>query len=415
MNLESINIVLFDDLAWHNLLPITFTRPTAQIRVGITTIFEKWVLSLDLFKEEISFLTQNYLSTKYPIRLEESNLFINGSVLPNKVLTKAIANLKMDEILVNGSTVLAFKTNKTNKKELTDIINTPPKSQVVEFAHTFVKIQHLWDIFRYNGDAIKDDFKHLTSTSISFDYFNNNLIIGPEEDIFIAGENEIIGVSFNTTNGPIYIAPGAKIMEGALIRGPFAICENAVVKMGCKIYGGTTLGPHTKVGGELNNVVIQGYSNKGHEGYLGNAVIGEWCNIGADSNCSNLKNNYSEVKVWNYVQETFEQTNLQFCGLIMGDHSKCGINTMFNTATVVGVAANVFGQGFPPKHIPSFAWGNKDTFTTHLFNKATETAERMMSRRNLSLERLDIDILKYIYAATEKYRTWESINAPISQ
>ena len=427
--MESINIILFDGSAWQSLLPLTYTRPVCQLRVGITTIFEKWVQAFDVFKEEVSFLTQDYLSVKYPLKTEDANLFINGSVLPNAKLCAAIARLNMEEALVanvndnsdadnsdasftDGFTgsgnrkLLAFKTALNDKNAILDQLQKPIKKQIL-FGDKYLSITYPWDIFRINGDAIKADFGNLATEPIGFEFFNDNNIIGPDQDISVASDEDIVGATFNTTNGPIYIGSGATIMEGAMIRGPFALCDNGVVKMGAKIYSNTTIGPHSKVGGELSNVVIQGYSNKGHDGYLGNSVIGEWCNLGADTNCSNLKNNYSKIKAWSYTEQNYANTGLQFCGLIMGDHSKSGINTMFNTGTVVGFSANIFGGGFPPKHIPSFAWGNTNNFSTYRFEKSIETAQKMMERRKKQLTTIDLDILNYIYKYSAAYRFWE--------
>ena len=409
--MESVNIVLFDDQAWSNLLPLTFTKPVAKLRIGISTIFKKWVKYLDVFEEEISYLTQSYLSDKFVLKLEEINLFINGSILPNEDLIQQISSLKNGDILFDDSkkVVIAFKSNITDRKALSEIINGTPTEKVISLDKKieYVKINELWHIFAYNGQAIVSDFKSLEQVAISFDFFNNNTIIGDEDHISLMSEEEISQVCFNTKNGPIYIGPGVKIMEGSYIRGPFAICDSSVVKMAAKIYGGTTIGPYSKVGGELSNVVIQSYSNKGHDGYLGNAVIGSWCNLGADSNCSNLKNNYSDVKMWRYPDMDYISTQRQFCGLIMGDHSKCGINSMFNTGTVVGVSANIFGSGFPPKFIPSFAWGGKEKFQTYKLDKAIETAQRVMLRRNHDLTNIEKSIFEFIFEMTEKNRFWE--------
>jgi len=411
MQMESVNIVLFDDQAWNNLLPLTFTKPVAELRVGITTIFEKWMNHLDVFNEEISYLTQLHLSDQFVLKLEEVNLFINGSVLPNENLIQQISALKNGDILFDEKqkVVIAFKSDITDRKALFEIINGDPteKAILLDKENEYLRISELWHIFEYNAQAIVYDFESLEQVAINFDFFNNNMIIGNEDDISVLSEEDISHVCFNTENGPIYIGQGVKIMEGSYIRGPFAICDHSVVKMAAKIYGGTTIGPHSKVGGELNNVVIQSYSNKGHDGFLGNAVIGSWCNLGADSNCSNLKNNYADVKMWRYPNMDYVSTERQFCGLIMGDHSKCGINTMFNTGTVVGVSANVFGAGFPPKFIPSFAWGGPEGFQTYKFDKVIETAQRVMLRRNHDLSKIEKNILKFIFEMTEKNRFWE--------
>lgn len=395
--LDSLNTILFDDNAWEQLLPLTLTKPVAHLRIGISTIAEKWQHLLDAFPEEISYLTQDYLSIKYKLRLEEDNLFLNGSVVPNVPLLQQIQKLLPGQGLIRDKKLIAFRSAQKSLEVLHKMIKNPSQYLILtSYTNDFLKIQFPWDIFTHNSYVIKEDFKSLTAGLNTDDIPLLNTIIGNEDDLFIETEEEIEGVFFNTKNGPIYVGSGVKILEGSMLRGPLAICENAVVKMGAKIYGGTTIGPFSKVGGELSNVVIQGYSNKGHDGYLGNSVIGEWCNLGADTNCSNLKNNYSFIKVWQYPEQDSINTGLQFCGLIMGDHSKSSINTMFNTGTVVGVSANIFGAGFPPKFVPSFSWGF-ETPTVYQFDKAMETVERVMNRRHITLNNTDRDILRHIF------------------
>ena len=406
--MDSLNTVLFDDQTWQNLLPLTYTRPVSELRVGITTITQKWQHIFDAFPEEISFLTEDYLSHKYKLRLEGSNLFVNGSVLPNTALLHAIQALPMEKCLMSGKHLLAFKTLEADPTNVRAIIENPNSMDIVAFSDNVHKINQLWDIFQLNGYAITQDFNSITASQETEELSVLNTLIGSDHQLFIASEESIDGVTLNTKDGPIYIGSGVKILEGSMLRGPLAICENAVIKMGAKIYGNTTIGPFSKVGGELSNVVIQGYSNKGHDGYLGNAILGEWCNLGADTNCSNLKNNYSNVKVWNYVEEDFANSGQQFCGLIMGDHSKSGINSMFNTGTVVGVSSNIFGTGFPPKFIPSFSWGTGPTAQVYDFEKALDTAERVMSRRHVHLSNIDRDILQEIFKRSEKFRATSS-------
>ena len=266
-------------------------------------------------------------------------------------------------------------------------------------------IDHVWDIFSKNGDAIKQDFDLITKNKTSLHLSKSNTVIGDPKLIFLE-EGAIVEASIlNTTAGPIYIGKDAEVMEGSMVRGPFALGEHSALKLGTKIYGPTTVGPHSKIGGEVNNSVIFGYSNKGHDGFLGNSVIGEWCNLGADTNNSNLKNNYSSVKLYNYSKKAMLDSGLQFCGLIMGDHSKCGINTMFNTGTVVGVGANIFGGGFPPTHIPSYSWGGADGMMEYQFEKMIETADRVFQRRNLFISELDISILRTIFTETKGDRS----------
>jgi len=264
-------------------------------------------------------------------------------------------------------------------------------------------IRHPEDIFRKNDIELRKDFRLLTKGRTSAVLSSTNTIIG---DYFFAEEGaQAECCTFSTINGPIYLAANTEVWEGTNIRGPFALCEHSQIKMGTKIYGATTIGPYCRIGGEVNNAVVWGYSSKGHEGYLGNAVIGEWCNIGADSNNSNLKNNYSEVKLWDYSTQNYRGTGLQFCGLIMADHAKCGINTMFNTGTVVGVSANVFDAGYPSKYIPDFSWGGANGMEEYAYDKMMETAGRVVARReHRNFDEVEKAILTKVYELTKPYR-----------
>ena len=400
------NIILFDDEKWEALLPLTFTKPISELRIGILTISQKWAHYL---KGEVSYITQDYLSEKYPINISEDNYVINSRLLPNKKIASLIEGLELNDALLIDDTFIAARLDNSQFEKLIE------ENDIEELNGTLLNLDELdsviierpYHIFQYNGREIQRDYKVLTQ--------NKKTAAAPEsvrlsasENIYIAATAKLSHCIINAENGPVYIGENVEIMEGSVIRGPFAACDNSVVKMSAKIYGDTTVGPYSKVGGELNNVVIQGYSNKSHDGFLGNAVIGEWCNLGADTNNSNLKNNYSEVKLWSYGADSFAKTGLQFCGLIMGDHSKCGINTMFNTGTVVGVAANIFGSGYPRNFIPSFAWGGRDGFQTNSLKKATEVADIVMQRRQVLLTQVDKDILQYIYEHTSQYRSWES-------
>lgn len=388
-----MNIILFDDERRAHLLPLTFTRPVSDIRVGILTIKEKWERFTSL---PVSFLSQDYLQEKFPLVKTNDNFLIAGSLLPTQELWESILSLESGEALVWQGELLAAR-NTSNDLQT---IAAAYKIQVFELNSP--RISNLWDVFSLNGEAITSDYKLLTKGRVSQPIDKTNTIIGT--DIFVEEGAKISCSVLNASQGPIYISKNAEIWEGSLIRGPFALCEGASVKMGAKIYGATTIGPESRVGGELSNVVIQGYSNKGHDGFLGNAVIGEWCNIGADSNNSNLKNNYAEVKVWSYPLQRFVPTGLQFCGLIMGDHSKCGINTMFNTGTVVGVSANIFGAGFPRNFIPSFTWGGAQGTTEYQMEKAAETAKLVMKRRNKKFDGLEQDIFNKVFELTKSFR-----------
>ncbi len=395
-----MDYILFEDEARQSLMPLTHTRPIAEIRIGILRIREKWEKFLT---GNFSYLTELFLKEKYPFTPGKQNFFINSSVLPSQLLANEIQNLKSGEKLINGDVIIAAR--------LDDQLNGIESIDQVEFNSSvncktpFVKINFSWDIFSKNELALIDDFRLLTGERKSIKISNTNTVISPE-NIFIEEGAIVECAILNASGGYIYIGKNAEIMEGAMIRGPFALCEHSQVKMGAKIYGATTVGPFCKVGGEISNSVIFGFTNKAHDGFLGNSVLGEWCNLGADSNNSNLKNNYSKIKVWNYMKETYINTGLQFCGLIMGDHSKCSINTMFNTGTVVGVSANIFGNGFPPKFVPSFAWGGSEGFITYRLEDALEVAQRVYERRQMDFNNIEKDILKNLFENTTKYRAW---------
>ena len=389
-----MNYILFDGPSRNNLLPFTFTRPVADIRVGILTIREKWEKFLS---STTTTITEDYLSDKYPMVEMDENIMINASYLPNDKITDLIKGLKENQAIYDGEEVIAFFTKETQEEIEFETYES------IEFDDEIIKIENTWDIFSKNGDAIETDYNLLTKGRESQPIPKSVYCINKSQ-IFIEEGAKIEFAVLNATDGSIYIGKNTEIMETSAIRGPFALCDNSVLKMGAKIYGATTVGPYSTVGGEVKNSIIFGYSNKGHEGYLGNSVIGEWCNLGADTNNSNLKNNYAEVRLWDYNSEGFTRTGLHFCGLMMGDHSKCGINTMFNTGTVVGVSANIFGSGFPRNFIPSFSWGGHKGFTTYLTNKAFEVAKVVMLRRNVEFTEQDAAILEHVFEETKKYR-----------
>jgi len=390
-----MNFILFDDNSRNNLLPLTFTRPVADIRIGILTIREKWEKYLDV---KTSSKTENYLSKKYPseFSIEADNFWINGSYCPNEKLIQEINSLKPMEALVESTFIIAVNSGDVKKFEITAL----EEYKKYESHAKAMRVENTWDIFSKNGEAINADFELLSARRKSLALSPTNQVIGVE-NIFVEEGAIVEYAILNASTGPIYIGKNAEIMEGSIIRGPFALCEHATLKIGAKIYGPTTIGPHCKVGGEVNNSVLFGYSNKAHDGFLGNSVLGEWCNIGADTNNSNLKNNYSEVKLWNYEKENFVNTGLTFCGLIMGDHSKCGINTMFNTGTVVGVNANIFGAGFPKNFVPSFSWGGASGFATYKIKEALIVAARVFERRGLIFDETEREILTHIFGITK--------------
>jgi len=399
------NIILFDDDYWRSLLPLTYTKPIAELRIGILTIAEKWEHRLG---GEVSYISQDHLAEKFPIKISDNNLVVNARLLPNDNITDLIEQLDINEALLLDEILVAARLDKEQFDNLIEGKNLNELKGIdmakhIKYLHF---IQRPYDIFLHNGKEIAKDYKILTYRKKSKQVPYHNHPINADQ-IYIDETATVLCSTLNATDGPIYIGPGATVMEGSNIRGPFALCSNATVKMGSKIYGGTTIGPHCKVGGEVGNIVMQAYSNKGHDGYLGNSVIGEWCNLGASTDSSNLKNNYSEVKIWDYSKDSFQPTGQMFCGLIMGDHSKTGINTMLNTGTVVGVSANVFGDGFPRTFIPSYSWGGAAKYVTYRIDKVFETAEKVMARRNIKLEKADRIILEHIFHETASDRNWE--------
>ncbi|MCC9061524.1 GlmU family protein [Flavobacterium piscisymbiosum] len=389
-----MNYILFDGPVRNALLPFTFTRPVADILIGIMTIRQKWEARLG---STITTITEDYLSTKFPMVEMEENVMINAAYLPNDTLAELVSDLKENQAIFKGDDVIAFFT--TENQEEVDF----DSYEIIQYNGDALTVEHTWDIFSKNDAAIREDFIYLTEDRKSQSIPKSVNVIAPE-NVFIEEGAKLEFVTLNASTGPIYIGKNAEIMEGTVIRGPFALCENAQVKLNAKVYGATTVGPGSRIGGEVKNSVLFANSNKGHDGFLGDSVLGEWCNIGADSNNSNLKNNYEEVKLWSYETEGFAKTGLQFCGLMMGDHSKCGINTMFNTGTVVGVSTNIFGSGFPRNFVPSFSWGGAAGFTTYVTKKAFETAKLVMGRRNIDFDETESAILEHIFEETKKWR-----------
>ncbi|MEE1220828.1 MAG: GlmU family protein, partial [Bacteroidales bacterium] len=380
------------DASRNSLLPLTYTRPVCDIRIGILTIREKWEKYLG---ERTSTITEDYLSAKYPTEQSEEMMLINGSICPTPKLLKAIKGLKVGQALVcQGNVVAMYKTK-------AQFLSEEDSTQEIEVEYDFIKINNTWDIFVLNDKALREDFELLTQNRKSAPLSSTNRVVG-EQNIFVEEGAVVEFAILNAKEGPIYIGKNAEVMEGSIVRGPFAMCEHSVLKMASKIYGATTLGPYVKVGGEVSNVVIFGYSNKAHDGFIGNSVIGEWCNIGADTNASNLKNTYEEVRVWSIEKNTFVPTGQTFFGTIMGDHSKCGINTMFNTGTVIGVSSNIYGHGYQRNYIPSFAWGGTTGLKSYDMEKAIEVAEKMYQRRNVVMSQQDKEILRNVYTQTLK-------------
>lgn len=401
-----LNIILFDSDNRDHLLPLTATRPIGELRLGILTLREKWERWLN---GTVSYITQEYLQEKFPILIEEENLIINGAILPNAPLCARIKQLGLNQALLYQGELVAARLNEARFESL---IGEEEVSELegieIEASVPIQAINRLWDLTRLNGQALQDDFELLTKGKKSAPLPESNRVIGSLDKIFLEKGVKIECCILNTTGGPIYIGADTEVMEGCMIRGAAAFGSGCIVKMGAKIYGPTTIGPGCRVGGEITRSIMIGNSNKAHDGYLGDSVLGEWCNLGADTNNSNLKNNYSEVRLWDYETGKFEYTGVQFAGLFMGDHSKCAINTMFNTGTVVGVAANVFGAGFPRNFVPDFSWGGPDSpYRTYKFAEVCETAAIVMARRNMQFTDLDKAILYHVYDQTARFRNWE--------
>lgn len=403
-----MNLIIFDNDLRSRFLPLVYTRPVCELRVGILTIREKWEKWLDA---KASFITQDYLAEKYPIDIRKDNILINGTVLPSDRLCTLIRQMEMNEALLKDGELIAARLD---DEQFENLINDRDIEELEAFDlmdTPFLKINQIWDLFRLNEEALKSDFELITTGRQSQPLSATNQVLGAE-NIFLEEGAKVEFSVLNATSGPIYIGKNAEIMEACSVRGGLALCESSVLKMGARIYGPTTIGPHSKVGGEVSNSILLGYSNKAHDGYLGNSILGEWCNLGAATNVSNLKNNYATVRLWSYNSERFEPTGLQFCGLIMGDHSKTAISTTFNTGTVVGVSANIFGAGFPRNFIPSFAWGGAQGFSTFQTEKAFDTMEKVMGRRGLIFEIPDRLIMLRIFEETAKFRVWEKEKNP---
>lgn len=387
-----MNYILFDDSSRNNLLPLTFMRPVADIRIGILTIREKWEKYLNA---ETSTMTEPYLAKKFPIIQGEVNVLINGTVCPTPDMVDAIKNLKPNETLNTSEYIIAMNVGSALDPSEGNFESSVTK--MYEGEH--IKINFTYDIFSKNGEAIQQDFDLITKGRQSAPLSKSNNVVG-KKDIFIEEGANVEFATLNASKGPIYIGKNAEIMENAAIRGPFALCDNGIVKMSAKIYGPTTVGPWSKVAGEINNSVIFGYSNKAHDGFLGNSVVAEWCNLGSDTNTSNLKNTYESVRLWNYPQGSFVNTDLTFCGLIMGDHSKCGINTMFNTGSVVGINSNIFGPGFQRNYIPSFRWGGTSRHSDYKLDKAIQVAKIVFKRRDKEFDQIEENILRAVFDLT---------------
>ena len=395
-------LCFFDDHYRQRFFPLALTRPVADIRFGIRNVAETWA---DILNQTFAFHSSAEIMSCFPSPKKEIQLCINGRLVPDRNLVNAFSQMKPGDAVFDGQNLIAAYINPEDLSELMEQGSGHPEFKSVELDDEFILLNDLTDIFAKNEMAIAMDFDLLSRGKVSAALDPTCMIIGAPEKVFIEEGATVEGCFLNTKGGPIYIGTNATVMEASVIHGPFALGDNATIKAGAKIYGATTIGPWCKVGGEVSNSVFQAYSNKGHDGFVGNSVIGEWCNFGADTNTSNLKNNYGPVKVWDYSEDEYRNTGLTFCGLLMGDHSKCSINTMFNTGTTVGVSSNIFGSAFPPKFVPSWSWGGAQGLDTYDFDKSILTAERMMLRRKKELRDEDIALLRHIYDNTVKYRS----------
>jgi len=394
-----MNILLFDHPEIRrSLLPLTYTRPVADLRLGILTIAEKWKLVLE---NEVSFLTEDYLQAKFPANFAQDNWYLNGALCPDPQLVEAIRALPSGGALYRNGVVLAFRGGKLESTQEVEQLDTLSKK---EYPHPVTLIQYNWDLFLQNGDQINADYRRITKGRVSQEIRDPYTVVYCPENVFIEEGVSIKAAIINAEQGPVYLGKGSEIQEGTIIQGPFALGDYSQLRLGGKMRLNTTIGPYCKVGGEVGNVIFQGHSNKAHEGFLGNSVIGAWCNLGADTNNSNLKNNYSNVRCWNYQQQSFIDSGLQFCGVMMGDHSKCSINTMLNTGTVIGVCTNIHGTGFPAKFVPSFIWGGTDIANEYDFEKACETMSRVMQRRDIALDSIEKEILRHVFEVSLPYR-----------
>ena len=387
--------IILNDAGLHShFLPLTFTRPVGHLRPGILRFSEGWYVRSGL---GVGFRTEGYLSAAFPMPKEGPAYEVDAGLFPTDELVAAVLDLRPGQVLIQEARALAFRLESEVAPSVAYWRSPPAYIQPIAFAGEVIRYERPWHLFQHAGKAIAHDFALLTEGRRSQPLSAYNTVIGDPNLIFLEDGAVVEAAILNTLNGPIYIGKDAEVMEGCLIRGPFTLGDHAQLKMGAKIYGPTAVGPESRVGGEVSNSVIMGFSNKGHDGFLGNSVLGEWCNLGADTNTSNLKNTYGNVRVFSYVDDALVDTGLMFCGLIMGDHAKSSINTMFNTGTVVGPAANVFGSGFPPKHIPGFAWGGSTGFSVYEFDKAMVAARRVMERRKVPLTFLDEAVLQHIF------------------
>jgi UDP-N-acetylglucosamine diphosphorylase/glucosamine-1-phosphate N-acetyltransferase len=398
-----MHLILFDDpILRQQLLPFTHTRPVAGVRCGILTLAEKWQRR----GHTTGYLTQSYLATKFGPGA--GALYVNGAVCADDALAAALQTLVPGGALrLSDETLVAFRAE-APVVSVEELLYAAQEATALTHTAAATVIRQPWHLFKQNGAQLRADFALLTNGRTSAEITDKHTIVYAPENVFLEEGVKIRAAILNAEAGPIYLGRNAQVQEGAVIIGPCSIGDDSTVNVGAKLRGDNTVGPHCKVGGEISNSILFGYSNKGHDGFLGNSVLGEWCNLGADTNTSNLKNNYASVKVWSYAKQGFVNTGEQFCGLLMGDHAKAGINTMFNTGTVVGVGANVFGGGYPRTFIPAFSWGGAHGFETFKLPTMYEVAQRVMERRKIALDDVEKGILAEVFELTKGERVWEN-------
>lgn len=392
-----MNVILFDHTQREALYPIVFTRPVSSIRVGMLSIQQKWESLLNVV---VSTLVPDYLSAKFPSKFETEDLYINASVLPSKPLIDEILKLNTNQKLVKGDLLLAFYGEKMKWEKVEKLAS---KLEAVESESVIVNIKNTWDIISLLKPELQSDF-NLVAERFTPAQIPSYTTAIERNNIWVGANVKLGACILNATEGEIVIDDDAEIMDGAMVKGPVYLGKHSCIKMGAKIYGPVSVGEHCKLGGEVCDSILQAYSNKGHDGFLGHSYLGEWCNLGADTNTSNLKNTYEPVRLWNYSTKKFDRTGMQFLGLIMGDHSKTGINTMLNTGTVIGVACNVYGGGFPRNFIPDFSMGSSHKMEKFPLKKVFEMAGAMMQRRKIEFSHSDEEILTSVFEITKEFR-----------
>jgi len=390
-----MNLILFDDEHRSRFYPLIWTRPLSLLRLGIDTLADKWERLSGL---KPSFIVPEYLSERFPFTSSEENFLVNSRLVPNIQLWESLRELPPGTGMMRDGNLLGAHVGTLERgKSLGKSIQ-----HLIEYPGNLIWLNHLEDFIKNNANQILIDFEDFTKRQSSHSLSATNQVLG--DRVYLNGSVKSEYAYFNTETGPIFLDEGVEIMEGAMIRGPVAILAGSVVKMGAKIYGGTSIGPHCVIGGEVKNANILGFSNKGHEGYLGDSMIGEWCNLGADTNNSNMKNNYGLVRLFDYSIGDFRLTDMKFLGVMMGDHVKCGINSTINTGTVFGLGVNWFGPVLSPCFVPDFSWADSGSISEYKLDKLMETAEKAMERRQILFTDLDRKILTRIFEQTKTYR-----------